>query len=286
MTLSLDSRLTLNDRYTMPQLGLGTYLAFGEDCRSAVRTALEYGYRLIDTARIYDNERQVGAALRDCGLKREEVFITTKLWKSDFGDVRGALLGSLERLGLDYVDLYLLHWPWRGFVDIWKELEKLKQEGLAHSIGVANFRRHHLEALARGGAITVPAVNQIEIHPLNTEEKIQIYCKTHGIALQANSPLGGEGRLIVDDPRLIGMREYYHRSAAQIMLRWALQRGLGVIPKSVRPQRILENSQLFDFELSTGDMETISDMNSGERRNYDPDAIDERPQWMEPRCAP
>ncbi len=285
MELSLKSAFTLNNGVKMPVLGLGVFhCPQGEVTVNAVKTALQCGYRMIDTARVYSNEKSVGEGIRASGVNREEIFVTTKLWKTDYQDPRTGLKNSLVRMGLDYVDLFLLHWPFAGFEDAYGVLEELQREGLCKAIGVSNFKIHHLETLLSGGA-AVPQVNQMEIHPANTEEHLTNWCREKNILVEAYSPLGGAGRLLIDDPRLVGMCEYYHKKPAQILLRWDLQRGVAVIPKSVRAERIKENSELFDFELSQGDLATISDMNSDDRRNYDPDKINERPAWMEPKLS-
>ena len=284
MDLSMKSCFQLNNGVMMPVLGLGVFKSpSGDTTREAVKTALSIGYRMIDTARAYGNERSVGEGIAQSGIPREEIFVTTKLWKTDFADPRKGLTDSLKRLKLDYVDLFLLHWPFKGFGETWIKLEQLQKEGLCRAIGVSNFRIHHLEELKKGGISVIPQVNQMEIHPVNTEEDLCNYCRRNHIQMEAYSPLGGEGRLLVDDPRLVGMREYYKRTPAQIILRWNLQRGIVVIPKSVHEERIRENAGLFDFDLSQGDLATISDMNANDRRNYDPDAIDKRPAWMEPK---
>ncbi|MDD6317221.1 MAG: aldo/keto reductase [Succinatimonas hippei] len=284
MDLSIKSCFQLNNGVMMPVLGLGVFKSpSGDTTREAVKTALSIGYRMIDTARAYGNERSVGEGIAQSGIPREEIFVTTKLWKTDFADPRKGLTDSLKRLKLDYVDLFLLHWPFKGFGETWIKLEQLQKEGLCRAIGVSNFRIHHLEELKKGGISVIPQVNQMEIHPVNTEEDLCNYCRRNHIQMEAYSPLGGEGRLLVDDPRLVGMREYYKRTPAQIILRWNLQRGIVVIPKSVHEERIRENAGLFDFDLSQGDLATISDMNANDRRNYDPDAIDKRPAWMEPK---
>lgn len=284
MDLSIKSCFQLNNGVMMPVLGLGVFKSpSGDTTREAVKTSLSIGYRMIDTARAYGNERSVGEGIAQSGIPREEIFVTTKLWKTDFADPRKGLTDSLKRLKLDYVDLFLLHWPFKGFGETWIKLEQLQKEGLCRAIGVSNFRIHHLEELKKGGISVIPQVNQMEIHPVNTEEDLCNYCRRNHIQMEAYSPLGGEGRLLVDDPRLVGMREYYKRTPAQIILRWNLQRGIVVIPKSVHEERIRENAGLFDFDLSQGDLATISDMNANDRRNYDPDAIDKRPAWMEPK---
>lgn len=286
MELTIKSTVNLNNDVKMPLLGLRAYKVKGEEAYNAVKWALEAGYRLIDTARIYCNEKAVGRAIRDSGIRRDEIFVTTKLWITDFDDPRAALMESLERLGLDYVDLYLIHWPKQGYEQAYLELEKLQKEGLCRCIGVANFKPHHIESLKEHGATVVPQVNQTEIHPLNTEEELLGWCRKRKICVEAYSPLGSEGRLILDDPRLIGMRNYYHASASQILLRWCIQRGIVAIPKAVIQSKIEQNCQLYHFDITNSDIETISDMNCNERRNYDPDKIDLRPMSMYPKITP
>lgn len=284
MKLNIRSTISLNNGVKMPLLGLGVYnIQPGDATRNTVRTALEYGYRLIDTARIYGNEKSVGQAIKDSAISRDEIFVTTKLWKSDFENPKKALIDSLITLGLDYVDLLLIHWPFEGYEKAYLELEKLQKEGLCRCIGVSNFKIHHLENLTSKGASVIPQVNQTEIHPMNTEEHLIGYCRSNKIIVEAYSPLGGEGRLILDDPRLICMRDFYKAAASQILLRWNIQRGIVAIPKSVHPERILQNSQLYDFELSNTDIDTISDMNRNERRSCDPDKVDSRPDYMWPK---
>lgn len=286
MDLSINSTFALNNGVRMPILGLGVFRAGADgECAAAVKAALDAGYHMIDTARVYSNETGVGEGIKASGKSREEIFVTTKLWKTDFADPRKGLVNSLRRLQLDYVDLFLLHWPFTGFGETWLKLEELQKEGLCRAIGVSNFRISHLEELENGGASVIPQVNQMEIHPANTEEELTAYCRKKGIQMEAYSPLGGEGRLLLDDPRLVGMREYYNHTASQIILRWDLQRGVIPIPKSIKPERIAQNAQIFDFELSQGDVATISDMNSNDRRNYDPERINERPSWMEPQIS-
>lgn len=286
MKLNIKSTIALNNGVKMPLLGIGVYnIPAGDNTRNVVRTALEYGYRLIDTARIYGNEKSVGQAINDSAVPRDEIFVTTKLWKTGFENPKKALIESLIALGLDYVDLFLINWPFNGYEKAYLELEKLQKEGLCRSIGVSNFKIHHLEKLKEAGASVIPQVNQTEIHPMNTEEHLIGYCRSNKIIVEATSPLGGEGRLIIDDPRLICMREFYKATASQVLLRWNIQRGIVAIPKSVRPERLLENSQLYDFELSNTDIDTISDMNRNERRNFDPDKVDSRPECMWPKIV-
>ena len=284
MALSIKSVVELNNGLNMPLLGLGVFRSqAGEETRSAVRTALEYGYRMIDTARIYCNEKSVGRGIKDSLVPREEIFITTKLWKDDFENPRRGLEQSLERLGVDYVDLYLLHWPFKGYCQAYLELEQLQREGLCKAIGVSNFKIHHLEDLKAHGATTIPQVNQVECHPLNAENELLNYCRKQNIILEAYSPLGGEGNTLLSDPRIASLSDYYKVSPAQLILRWNIQRGVVVIPKSIRPQRILENSQLYSFELTMDDMDVISDINANLRRAYDSDKIDQRPASTFPK---
>lgn len=279
MPLTLNSSFELNNGNRIPVLGLGVFRApSGEITRNAVRTACEYGYRHFDTARAYCNEKSVGRGLKVSGLRRSEFFVTTKLWRSDWDNPRRGLEESLKRLDLDYVDLYLLHWPFKGFEKAWRVLEELQQEGLTRNIGVSNFKIHHLKELKASGATVRPQINQVECHPANAENELLKYCTERGIVLTAYSPLGGMGRTLTDDPRLTSLASYYHVTPAQLILRWNLQRGVAVIPKSVRPERIEENSRLFHFEISPDDMDTIDSVNADERRAYDSDLIDTRPE--------
>lgn len=286
MELSLKSTINLNNDVKMPLLGLRVYkMKGGAETYKTVMDALDVGYRLIDTARIYCNEKAVGKAVRDSGIPRNEIFITTKLWVTDFDNPRQALLDSLKRLGLGYVDLYLIHWPVKGYEKAYLELEKLQHEGLCRAIGVSNFKIHHIESLFEHGATVVPQVNQTEIHPLNTEEELMGWCRRKKIAVEAYSPLGSEGRLILDDPRLICMRDYYKAAPSQILLRWCIQRGIVAIPKANTKEKLIQNSELYNFDISNSDLETISDMNCNDRRNYDPDKIDDRPKVMYPKIV-
>ena len=286
MELSLKSTINLNNDVKMPLLGLRVYKMKGcEETYQTVRDALDIGYRLIDTARIYCNEKTVGKAVRDSGIPRNEIFVTTKLWVTDFENPRQALLDSLNRLGLDYADLYLIHWPVKGYEKAYLELEKLQKEGLCRAIGVSNFKIHHIESLFEHGATVVPQINQTEIHPLNTEEELMGWCRRQKIAVEAYSPLGSEGRLILDDPRLICMRDFYKAAPSQILLRWCIQRGIIAIPKANTREKLIQNSELYSFDISNSDLETISDMNCNDRRNYDPDKIDERPKAMYPKIV-
>ena len=286
MELSIKSTVNLNNNEKMPLLGLRVYrIKSGIDTYNTVREALDCGYRLIDTARVYCNEKSVGKAIRDSGIPREEIFVTTKLWVTEFNNPKKALAESLQRVGMDYVDLYLLHWPIKGYQRAYIELEKLQAQGLTKSIGVSNFKPHHILSLMENGACVIPQVNQTEIHPLNTEEELLGWCRKRKICVEAYSPLGSEGRLILDDPRLICMRDHYKATASQILLRWCIQRGIVAIPKATTREKLEQNCQIYNFDISNSDLETISDMNCNDRRNYDPDKIDERSPLMYPKIV-
>jgi diketogulonate reductase-like aldo/keto reductase len=253
MTESVSPTRTLRSGTAMPVLGLGVWqMSAGMETERAVEFALEIGYRLIDTASMYRNEQSVGAALRRSGLPREDVFVTTKLFPTRPSAAR-ELAKSLERLGLDYVDLYLIHWPVPVLTGrYWRELERLQKKGLAREIGVSNFSRRQLEAL--GGP--VPAVNQVHFSPFQFRRALRDYCEEHGILLEAYSPLEqGAGPR---DPTIRAVADRLGRTPAQVMLRWAIQQRAVVIPKSSRPERIRENAEVFDFELSAEDVETLS----------------------------
>jgi 2,5-diketo-D-gluconate reductase A len=272
--------ITLNDGTTIPQLGFGVYQVPPEETASAVRAALEIGYRHIDTAEMYGNEEGVGQGVRDAGLDRAEVFITSKLnngfHKPD--DARRAFDGTLKALGSEYVDLFLIHWPlptlYDGdFVSTWNVLEEFARDGRARSIGVSNFQPAHLEKLAAGSA-TVPAVNQIEVHPYFTNDDVRAYGIAHGIVTEAWSPIA-RGK-VVGDPAIASIAETVGKTPAQVVLRWHIQRGDVIFPKSVTQKRIQENFELFDFELDGDDMATISGLDKGEpgRTGPNPDTFD------------
>ena len=268
--------VTLNDGITMPQLGLGVWKAEdGDEVENAVKVALETGYRLIDTAAVYRNEEGVGNALKNSGVPREELFITTKLWNADQGarNVRPALEESLKKLQLDYIDLYLIHWPMPAkdlYVETWQEMEKLKAEGLIKSIGVCNFNVGHLEKLIESSH-TVPSVNQIELHPYLPQNEIREYAKQHDIKVESWSPIGGSKGSLLDEPILTAIADKHGKSAAQIAIRWHLQNDLIVIPKSVTDSRIEENFDVFDFELDDDDMSRINSLENGKRQGPDPE---------------
>ena len=248
----------LNNDCTMPLLGLGLYkITDDAEAETAITAAVQNGYRLFDTASAYKNEEGVGRGIRSSSVPRKELFITTKLWNTAqrIGDIDGAFQRSLDRLGLDYVDLYLIHWPVPGcFINSWQALERIRESGQAKAIGVSNFEISHLEALFQTSGI-VPAVNQIEYHPLWNQSDLYEYCKERGIAVQAYAPLARGAYLKKDT--MIHIGETYGKSPAQKGLRWLVQKGISAIPKSVNPERIAENADIFDFELTDMEMKTI-----------------------------
>jgi len=260
--------LTLNDGRSMPQLGLGVWRTPAEETAEVVATALAAGYRAVDTAAVYGNEAGVGEGIRASGLPREEVFVTTKLWNESQGYDRAlrAFDKSLDRLGLDHVDLYLIHWPCPQqdlFVESWKALVRLREEGRARSIGVSNFRAQDLERIIGETGVT-PAVNQIELHPGFSQAALREVHARLGVLTESWSPLG-QGKLL-DEPVLARLAESHGKTSAQIILRWHVQLGLLVIPKSVNPQRIAQNLDVFDFELDDAEMAAIAALDSGDGR--------------------
>jgi 2,5-diketo-D-gluconate reductase A len=260
--------LELNDGNRIPQLGFGVFQIEPRDTVEAVKQALDVGYRHIDTAEMYGNEKEVGEAVRDYGLDRADVYVTSKLNNSFHrpDDARRAFDETLSALGFDHVDLFLIHWPlptlYDGdYVSTWKTLEEFKADGRARSIGVSNFEVDHLERLA-AEADVVPAVNQIELHPYLLNEEVRAYGESHGIATEAWSPLKqGE---VLDDPAITEIAARLDRTPAQVVLRWHIERGSIVFPKSTTPERIRENFELFDFELEPADIERISSLDRGE----------------------
>jgi methylglyoxal/glyoxal reductase len=293
MELTIETKLTLNDGHPIPQLGLGVWqIRAGATCEAAVLAALEAGYRHIDTAALYGNEESVGAAIRMSGISRKNIFVTTKLWNSDHGNPGRALDTSLRKLKLDYVDLYLIHYPVRERRQSWRALEALQAEGKARSIGVSNFTIRHLtELLAE--TKTVPAVNQVEFHPYLYQRDLLDFCAAEGIVVEAYSPLTKGTRL--SDPKLVAVAKKYSqaepqpaaprsrfalvdrlsrrsetKSTAQILIRWALQHGLAVIPKSANRRRIFEDANVFDFEITAEDMDLLDRFNEDLRTCWDP----------------
>jgi methylglyoxal/glyoxal reductase len=274
----LSSRVRLNQGAEMPVLGLGVFKTEpGATTRRAVADALEEGYRLIDTAALYENEADVGAAIRASGVPREELFVTTKLWHTEHGHdaARRAFSASLERLGLDYVDLYLIHWPRadkpEDRLGSWQALGELRAEGRCRAVGVSNYAIRHLEEL-RAHSTLLPAVNQIEFHPFVYDPEMVRYCAEHGIQLEAYSPLTRNRWL--DDPRVEAIAAEVGRTRAQVLIRWGLQHRVVEIPKSTHRERIAENARVFDFELSTPEMARLDAL--AERRRvtqWDPATI-------------
>lgn len=266
--------ITLNDGNTIPQLGFGVFQIKSEDTVKAVYEALEIGYRHIDTAEMYGNEKEVGEAVRASGLDREEVFVTSKLNNSfhEPQDAREAFDRTLSDLGFDYVDLFLIHWPlptlYNGdYVSTWRTLEEFQRDGRARSIGVSNFQIEHLKLLA-AETDTVPAVNQIEVHPYFTNEAVRAYGREHGIVTEAWSPIAQGG--VLEDATITRIAGKVGKTPAQVVLRWHIQRGDIVFPKSVTPSRMRENFELFDFELEPGDMEEITALDRGEEGRTGP----------------
>ncbi len=262
------SFITLNDGKTIPQVGLGVWQTPNEDAAPAVKAALEAGYRHIDTAAVYENEEGVGEGIRGSGIPRREVFVTTKLWNNDQGydQALKAFDASLKRLGTDYVDLYLIHWPsaHRGlFVETWKALVKLREEGRAKSIGVSNFYPDHIDRIVAETGV-VPAINQIELHPDFQQRESRAFHEKHQIATQSWSPLG-QGKLL-NHPEIGKIAERLGRTPAQVIIRWHIDTGLVVIPKSVTPSRIVENFKVFDFKLAAEDLDVIGKLDNTDAR--------------------
>lgn len=265
--------ITLNNGTVIPQIGLGVFRTpDGDTTVNAVRAALEAGYRHIDTARIYGNEASVGEGIRQSGVPREDVFVTTKLWNDDIRAHRAkaAFNESLDRLGLDYVNLYLIHWPADGWQQAWDDLQEIAASGRAKAIGVSNFHQHHLNELLKNSDV-VPAVDQIESSPQFTNQELVDFVHGHGIAVEAWSPLGGTGGNLLTDPLLAQIGAKYGKSAAQVVIRWHLQRGIVVLPKSTHAERIRENFDVFDFALTDADIAAINTLSTGHRNGADPD---------------
>lgn len=283
--LTLKSTLRLNSGASIPILGFGTYLITGSNCTKAVRTALKLGYRHIDTATFYNNEVEVGKAIREAiaqdGIPRSEIFVTTKMWYTEHGydSALKAFDKSFKKLGLDYIDLYLVHWPEvegakdpaKVRAETWRAFEKLVESGKVKSIGVSNFEIKHLEELLKTAKI-VPATNQCECHPLLSQEKLRKYCKEKGIVFEAYSPLA-KGK-ILNNETIKKIAKKYNKSVAQICLRWNIQHGMVTLPKSANEQRIKENMEIFDFELSEEDMNTLDGLNKNWHCTWDPTDVE------------
>lgn len=279
MIQHVQDTVTLHNGVKMPGFGLGVFkVEEGDQLVQAIKSAVKHGYRSIDTAAIYDNERSVGQGIREAiaehNISREDLFITSKVWNADLGydSTIAAFETSLEKKGLDYLDLYLIHWPVKGkYHEAWKALETLYRKGRVRAIGVSNFQIHHLQDLMSGGGIK-PMVNQVEFHPRLTQQELRQFCKEQGIQLEAWSPLMQGQQL--DNPVLTDIAAKYGKSVAQIILRWDLQHGAVTIPKSVHEHRIVENAAIFDFELISDDVARIDGLNQNLRVGPDPDNFD------------
>ena len=274
--MDISTTILLNNGYEIPALGLGVYQTPGGDTgQRIVMDALSVGYRHVDTARLYKNEAEVGAAVRASGLPREELFITTKLWTTEQGydSAIAACHEGLKIMGLDYIDLYLIHWPNSAKrLDSWRALETLSDEGVCRSIGVSNYMVHHLEELL-GQARIVPAINQIEMSPYlyGSRHDVLSFCELNAIAIEAYSPLTRGEKL--NDPALIELASHYDKTAAQILIRWGLEKGFVVLPKSVRPDRIRENADVFDFSITSEDMAALDALDESLVTSTDPNTI-------------
>ncbi|MEM8859135.1 MAG: aldo/keto reductase [Chloroflexota bacterium] len=275
--MSIGKRVTLNNGVKMPQFGLGVFQSKeGPEVENAVRAAIDFGYRHIDTAAIYGNEEGTGKAVRDSGIAREHMFITTKVWNSAQreGKVREALEDSLRKLDIGYIDLYLIHWAVPGtYVDTWLTLEKLYAEGKIKAIGVSNFYEPHFEDVISAGDI-IPTVNQVELHPFLRLAELQSYLKQKGCYIEAWSPLMQARPELFELPTLQNIAEEHSKSVAQVILRWHWQHDIVIIPKSVNPSRIAENGSIFDFELSAAEMTAIDELDKNQRIGPHPSNFD------------
>jgi diketogulonate reductase-like aldo/keto reductase len=272
--MTIESTIKLNNEIEIPRLGLGTYLSQpGKDTQYACEFALDYGYRNIDTAAFYQNEEDVGKAVRNSSVPREKIFVTTKLWNADQGyeSALKAFDESMKKLDIDYIDLYLIHWPLEEKRhDSWKALEKIYESGKARSIGVSNYTIDHIRQLLDRSEI-VPVVNQVEFSPYLYQKELQDFGESHGIFIEAYTPLTRGKKL--KDPKLIEIADKYHKTTAQILIKWALQVNTIVLPKSVHKDRIIENADIFDFDISGEDLNKLSEFNEDYRTSWDPSNI-------------
>ncbi|HWJ77258.1 MAG TPA: aldo/keto reductase [Niallia sp.] len=276
MTLTMKSSKKLSNGVEIPYLGFGVFLVQDpEECEKSVLSAINNGYRSIDTATRYENEEYVGKAIKASSVPREELFITTKVWVTDFGyeETKKAFYESLKKLQLDYVDLYLIHWAAPGFEETWRAMEDLYEEGLISAIGVCNFQIHHFEQLNKTARIK-PMINQVETHPLFQQVALRDYMQKHQIAHEAWGPLGQGKNGLFDSPELMEIAKKHNKTVAQIILRWHLERDTIIIPKSVHEHRIIENAELFDFELDNEDKAIITAIDTHQRSFGDPDNIE------------
>jgi diketogulonate reductase-like aldo/keto reductase len=268
--------ITLSNDAMIPQLGLGVWQTRdGAEVESAVSSALAAGYRMIDTAAVYGNEVGVGNAIRSSGIDRSQIFVTTKVWNPDQGydKTLAAFESSMKKLDIEYIDLYLIHWPMPAvglYKETWRALEKLYADGRVKAIGVSNFHVAHLDDLLTTATV-VPMVNQIELHPYLPQHELRQYGKQHNIAIESWSPIGGGGGTLLSEPVLARIGETYGKSPAQVVIRWHIQSGLIVIPKSVHADRITQNIDVFDFHLSAQDMESIDHLQNDHRTGPNPD---------------
>ncbi|WP_414043783.1 aldo/keto reductase [Macrococcus animalis] len=272
----MSKTITLNNNIEMPVLGLGVYKITDDQMTHVIESALNAGYRAFDTAHFYFNESSLGQALNNSGIPRKDLFITTKLWNDDQGyeKTKLAFNKSLEKLGLDYIDLYLIHWPCPNdnlFIESYQAMEELHEEGKIKSLGVANFKQHHLEKLLEVAKVK-PVVNQIEYHPIFNQSELQAYCESQGILVTAWSPLM-RGGVLFENEILKSIAEKYQKSVPQIIIRWHIDSGRIVIPKSSNTQRIQENFDVFEFELDTDDIQEINQINIDARQFKDPDEV-------------
>ncbi|WP_312287576.1 aldo/keto reductase [Chryseobacterium gleum] len=264
--------VTLNNGVDIPALGFGVWqMDDQKECENAVIKAIQTGYRMIDTAAIYQNETAVGAAVKNSGVDRDELFITSKVWVQDHGyeKAKRAFQRTLDRLQMDYLDMYLIHWPYGDFLGTWKALEELYQEGKIKAIGVCNFTVEKLEEL-KANSTVLPVINQIELHPVFQQKELQVYDRENNIITQPWSPLGNGNANLLSNPDLKAIAEKYGKTVAQVILRWHLQEGFVVIPKSVTPSRIEENFNVFNFELTEDEMNVVRSLDTGKRLFFDP----------------
>lgn len=269
--------VTLNNGVDIPALGFGVWqMEDLKECENAVIKAIQSGYRMIDTAAIYQNETAVGAGVKNSGIDREALFITSKVWVQDHGyeKAKSAFQRTLDRLQMDYLDMYLIHWPYGDFLGTWKALEELYKEGKIKAIGVCNFTIEKLEEL-KANSTVLPVINQIELHPVFQQKELQVYDRENNIITQPWSPLGNGNAQLLSNPDLRAIAEKYGKTVAQVILRWHLQEGFVVIPKSVTPSRIEENFNVFDFELTEDEMNVVRSLDTGKRLFFDP----KDPEW-------
>ncbi|REC46817.1 aldo/keto reductase [Chryseobacterium pennipullorum] len=269
--------VTLNNGVDIPALGFGVWqMEDLKECENAVIKAIGTGYRMIDTAAIYQNETAVGAAVKNSGINRDELFITSKVWVQDHGyeKAKKAFQRTLDRLQMEYLDMYLIHWPYGDFTGTWKALEELYQEGKIKAIGVCNFTVEKLEEL-KANSTVLPVINQIELHPVFQQKELQEYDRKNNIITQPWSPLGNGNASLLSNTDLKAIAEKYGKTVAQVILRWHLQEGFVVIPKSVTPSRIEENFNVFDFELTEEEMNVVRSLDTGKRLFFDP----KDPEW-------